>query len=109
MVSHGGSSAGSYLADPTSPIPSHCAVFILFQKKCPSASIIVTSTFKDETLLLCVLQEFKKNGGNFVAVNDISLDMFEGQITALLGHNGAERPPPCSCLQVNIHSHGSGH
>ena len=25
MVRHGGSSAGSYLTDPTSPIPSHCA------------------------------------------------------------------------------------
>ena len=25
MIGHGGSSAGSYLADPTSPIPSHCA------------------------------------------------------------------------------------
>ena len=25
MVEHGGSSAGSYLTDPTSPIPSHCA------------------------------------------------------------------------------------
>ena len=25
MVGHGGSSAGSYLAGPTSPIPSHCA------------------------------------------------------------------------------------
>ena len=33
MVGHGGSSAGSYLADPTSPIPSHC-------QKCPRASII---------------------------------------------------------------------
>ena len=31
MVEHGGSSAGSYLADPTSPIPSHCAVIILFK------------------------------------------------------------------------------
>ena len=31
MVGHGGSSAGSYLADPTSPIPSHCAVIILFK------------------------------------------------------------------------------
>ena len=30
MVGHGGCSAGSYLADPTSPIPSHCAVIILF-------------------------------------------------------------------------------
>ena len=31
MLGHGGSSAGSYLTDPTSPIPSHCAVIILFQ------------------------------------------------------------------------------
>ena len=34
MVGHGGSSAGSHLADPTSPIPSHCA------------SIVVTSTLR---------------------------------------------------------------
>ena len=34
MVGHGGSSAGSYLADPTSPIPSHCA------------SIVMTSTVR---------------------------------------------------------------
>ena len=32
MVGYGGSSAGSYLADPTSPIPSYCAAIILFQK-----------------------------------------------------------------------------
>ena len=44
MLGHGGSSAGSYLADPTSPIPSHCAVIILFQ--CPSASIVATSTLR---------------------------------------------------------------
>ena len=34
MVGHGGSSAGSYLAGPTSPIPSHCA------------SIVATSTVR---------------------------------------------------------------
>ena len=34
MVRHGGSSAGLYLADPTSPIPSHCA------------SIVMTSTVR---------------------------------------------------------------
>ena len=28
MVGHGGSSAGSYLADPTSPMPSHCALIV---------------------------------------------------------------------------------
>ena len=39
MVGHGGSSAGSYLADPTSPIPSHCA------------SIFVASTVRVKTFL----------------------------------------------------------
>ena len=34
MVGQGGSSAGSCLADPTSPIPSHCA------------SIVATSTLR---------------------------------------------------------------
>ena len=29
MVGHGGSSAGSYLADPTSPIPSQCASIVV--------------------------------------------------------------------------------
>ena len=40
MVGHGGSSVGSYLADPTSPIPSHCA------------SIVMTSTVRAK-LKLC--------------------------------------------------------
>ena len=39
MVGHGGSSAGSYLADPTSPIPSHCA------------SIVATSTVRVKTVV----------------------------------------------------------
>ena len=38
MVEHGGSSADSYLADPTSSIPSHCA------------SIVATSTVRVNTL-----------------------------------------------------------
>ena len=39
MVGHGGSSASSYLSDPTSPIPSHCA------------SIVVTSTLRVNLIL----------------------------------------------------------
>ena len=39
MVGHGGSSAGSYLADSTSPIPSHCA------------SIVTTSTLRVKTTI----------------------------------------------------------
>ena len=38
-VGHGGSSAGLYLADPTSPIPSH------------RASVVVTSTVRVDTFL----------------------------------------------------------
>ena len=38
MVRHVGSSAGSYLADPTSPIPSHCS------------SIATTSTIRVDTI-----------------------------------------------------------
>ena len=41
MVGHGGSSAGSYLTDPTSPIPSHYA------------SIVATSTLRVITMHLC--------------------------------------------------------
>ena len=47
MVGHGGSSAGSYLADPTSPIPSHCA------------SIVVTSTVR---VTLIIRQSFSVHG-----------------------------------------------
>ena len=42
-VGHGGSSAGSYLADLTSPIPFHYAVIILF-KSVPVHQLSVTST-----------------------------------------------------------------
>ena len=41
MVGYEGSSAGSYLADPTSPIPSHYA------------SIVATSTFKELIVWVC--------------------------------------------------------
>ena len=43
MVGHGGSSAGSYLADPTSPIPFHCA------------SIVATSTLRVKLLVYAEL------------------------------------------------------
>ena len=43
MVGHGRSSAGSYLADPTSPIPSHCA------------SIVVTSTLRVKSVAFCIV------------------------------------------------------
>ena len=42
MVRHGGSSAGSYLANPTSPIPSHCA------------SVVSTSTVRVNPIHVCL-------------------------------------------------------
>ena len=48
MVGHGGSSAGSYLADPTSPIPSHCA------------SIVATSTLRVNFYLNSILLDLPK-------------------------------------------------
>ena len=59
MVGHGGSSAGSYLADPTSPIPSHCA------------SIVVTRTVRVNFLFFfaCLhLSQFSLSFHHFVAV-----------------------------------------
>ena len=34
-------------------------------------------------------QEFKTPAGKKIAVSGMTLDMYDGQITALLGHNGA--------------------
>ena len=45
MLGHGGSSAGSYLADPTSAHPlALCCNYPV--SKCPSASIVATSTLR---------------------------------------------------------------
>ena len=38
--------------------------------------------------------------GNKVAVKDTTLKMFEGQITSLLGHNGAGKVWDCGLLVV---------
>lgn len=44
--------------------------------------------------LTIVFQSFKAK----VAVNDTNLNMFEGQITSLLGHNGAGKTTTISML-----------
>ena len=68
MVGQGGSSAGLYLADPTSPIPSHCA------------SIVVTSTVRVKThnVILfnftpaaanCICYQYVSNYGHVLIAN----------------------------------------
>ena len=50
MVGEGGSSAGSYLADPTSPTPYHCA------------SIVATSTLRAKKTIKITYSKFMKYG-----------------------------------------------
>ena len=64
MVGHGGSSAGSYLADPTSPIPSHCA------------SIVVTTTVRVNYMHIMYRR------GSLYYVH--SLDTFEPSTTSII-------------------------
>ena len=45
-----------------------------------------------------LLQEFKSNKKPIVAVDGTTLDMFEGQVTALLGHNGAGKTTTMSMI-----------
>ena len=44
------------------------------------------------------MQTFGKGENRKVAVAGMSLDMYEGQITALLGHNGAGKTTTMSML-----------
>ncbi|KAL1463191.1 hypothetical protein WDU94_014968 [Cyamophila willieti] len=44
------------------------------------------------------VRDLSKHFGNFVAVDNVSIDFYEGQITALLGHNGAGKTTTMSIL-----------
>ena len=50
MVGHGGSSAASYLADPTSPIPSHCASIVMTSTLTVKISQLDLEVWCSETL-----------------------------------------------------------
>ena len=56
MVGHGGSSASSYLADPTSPIPSHCASIVMTSTVRVTAfleNIVISSTTNHVSIIRC--------------------------------------------------------
>jgi len=44
------------------------------------------------------VQNLHKRFGNFYAVNGVNLDLYKGQITALLGHNGAGKTTTMSII-----------
>ena len=45
-----------------------------------------------------LLKEFGKGSKKKIAVAEMTLNMYEGQITALLGHNGAGKTTTMSML-----------
>ena len=60
---------------------------------------VVSDMFAQQNILTKLLTSHKeKEGRRKVAVNQLSLNMYEGQITALLGHNGAGKTTTMSIL-----------
>ena len=69
MVGHGGSSVGSYLANPASPIPSHCA------------SIVATSTLRVNISLVKKHRENTRGAGaGWWCASTHSVDKTEPQL-----------------------------
>ena len=58
MVGHRGSSAGLYLADPTSPIPSHCASIVTTSTLRANSHLVAYST-PVEYCTICVIQALR--------------------------------------------------
>lgn len=59
---------------------------------------------------LSIRQEFRLGNKTRQAVRDLTLNMFEGQITVLLGHNGAGKTTTLSMLtgdwfRTHLHTH----
>ena len=90
MVGHGGSSAASYLANPTSPIPSHCA------------SIVATSTVRVKLrrppLRLAMLFN--------VGVNLASLPIYKGLMTPVTVPGTT--PCPREARKIKAHTKDQG-
>ena len=96
MVGHGGSSAGSYLADTTSPITSHCA------------PIVVTSTLRANTTCTCSSPDtfvaWQFSGSHFLfdfqdqihqkiqwMMGSVSKDFHEGVTHLIAGEVGSKK------------------
>ena len=94
MVGHGGNSAGSYLADPTSPIPSHCAVIILFKSvtvhqlswlalkelKCGIHSLLIPISGIYQGYISVIRPSNQPCIGAYMGINCKVLWMYNGQI-----------------------------
>ena len=87
MISHGGSSAGSYLADHTSYIPSHCAII-------RKLSCLLTHRTSKETLTIATAQNYIYQSTTMLTTSHPELS---GCITTLTVCNG------CKLLCSNGH------
>ena len=98
MVGHGGSSAGSYLANPTSPIPSHCA------------SIVAPSTLRVYCILSlnkCPISGCWKFGSNMLTLKVLvtTIDaQWEGMGDVGLARYEPALLPPCPTIRVLSYS-----
>ena len=112
MVGHGGSSVGSYLADPTSPIPSHCASIVV------TSTVRVTITFQKKILrrsrVPCWSTYHVKTCSRHYYPVDINLlspykedkdkDLFIGPQEFVVGYSKAPEQPQSSARPI-CHSH----
>lgn len=48
------------------------------------------------------IKDLRKNFGSVYAVRDMNLNVYKGEITALLGHNGAGKTTALSILTGNV-------
>ena len=74
-------------------------------KQEPVSADLMSQISENRSLSIKNLRKvFKTTGEDRIAVNNLSLDMFEGQITVLLGHNGAGKSTTISMLTGLINS-----
>ena len=64
--------------------------------------IRMTTLFSQNKLSKCFQRSTKHETRRRVAVDGLNLNMYEGQITALLGHNGAGKTTTISILTGNM-------
>ena len=83
MTGHGGSSVGSYLVDPTSPIPSHCAGISTLC--CPLLSVcVLLAAVIEHVRDGCTVRAFLLPSMDYVTVMLSGIKVCESSLCMLL-------------------------
>ena len=64
---------------------------------------VISFVFQNKLFKCCSNSSSDGEGKRMVAVDGLNLNMYEGQITALLGHNGAGKTTTISILTGRLH------